>query len=165
MSTTGVSADTSGEVPQGTIDMKLEVISMPVSDVDRAKAFYQSLGWRLDADIEAGDLHLVQFTPPHSNASIAMGKGEGPLFGNKEMEPGSQQRVEMVVSDIEAARNDLISRGVEVGEIFHIDGGPVPGLDPQRRSYNSYALWSDPDGNTYLLQEVTDRLPGRLWDA
>jgi len=165
MSTTGMSADASTEVPTGTIDMKLEVITVPVTDVERAKAFYQNLGWRLDADVDGGSFRIVQFTPPHSNASIAMGKGEGLLFGNKEMAPGSQQRVEMVVSDIEAARDDLVSRGVEVGEIFHLDGGHVPGPDPQRRSYNSYALWSDPDGNSYLLQEVTDRLPGRLWDS
>jgi catechol 2,3-dioxygenase-like lactoylglutathione lyase family enzyme len=159
MSTTGVSTDSATEFPLGTIDMKLEVVTLPVSDVDRAKRFYQSLGWRTDADIVAGDaFRVVQLTPLHSSCSIAFGKGV------TSAEPGSVQRLELVVSDIEAARDDLISRGVEVGEVFHLDGGPVPGPDPERRSYNSYATFSDPDGNTWLLQEVTARLPGRMWD-
>jgi catechol 2,3-dioxygenase-like lactoylglutathione lyase family enzyme len=166
MSTTDVSTGTSAEAPLGTLDMKLEVITVPVSDVERAKAFYQGLGWRLDADIARGDaFRVVQFTPPHSECSISIGKGLGAVFGVGEMAPGSQQRMELVVSDIEAAREDLISRGVEVGEPFHIgEGGPTPGLDPQRASYGSYATFRDPDGNSWLLQEVNERLPGRTWD-
>jgi catechol 2,3-dioxygenase-like lactoylglutathione lyase family enzyme len=150
----------------GTIDMKLEVVTVPVSDVDRAKRFYQGLGWRLDADISAGDaFRAVQLTPPHSDCSIAFGQGFGGAFRTAEPPPGSAQRMELVVSDIEQARQDLLNRGIEVSEIFHVDRGPVPGPDPERRSYMSYASFSDPDGNTWLLQEVTTRLPGRLWDA
>jgi catechol 2,3-dioxygenase-like lactoylglutathione lyase family enzyme len=160
MSTSGVSTGTSSETAQmGTIDMKLEVVTLPVSDPDRAKAFYQGLGWRLDADFTIGDaVRAIQLTPPHSNCSISFGKGLTTA------EPGSVQRLELVVSDIEAAREELIGRGVEVSELFHLDGGIVPGPDPERRSYNSYATFSDPDGNGWLLQEVTTRLPGREWD-
>jgi catechol 2,3-dioxygenase-like lactoylglutathione lyase family enzyme len=141
------------------VDMKLEVVTLPVSDVDQAKSFYQSLGWRLDADLALGDIRAVQFTPPHSGCSIAFGKGLTTA------EPGSAQRLELVVSDIDAAREDLISRDVEVSEVFHRDGGRlVPGPDPERRSYLSYASFSDPDGNGWLLQEVTTRLPGRAWE-
>ena len=157
MSTT----DTSTKAPGvGTIDMKLEVVTLPVSDVDRAKRFYQSLGWRMDADLALGDdVRAVQLTPPHSPCSIAFGKGLTTA------EPGSVQRLEMVVSDIEAAREDLLNRGVEVSEVFHRDGGRlVPGPDPERRSYLSYAAFSDPDGNGWLLQEITTRLPGREWE-
>jgi catechol 2,3-dioxygenase-like lactoylglutathione lyase family enzyme len=151
--------------PAATIDLKLEVITVPVSDIERAKAFYEGLGWRLDADIARGDaFRVLQFTPPHSECSISIGKGLPAVFGTDEMAPGSQQRMELVVSDIEAARDDLISRGVDVSEIFHIDGGRVPGPDPARASYQSYASFLDPDGNSYLLQEVNDRLPGRTWD-
>jgi catechol 2,3-dioxygenase-like lactoylglutathione lyase family enzyme len=166
MSSTDVSGGSStAAAPVGTVDMKLEVITIPVSDVDRAKAFYESLGWRLDADIARGDaFRVVQFTPPHSECSIAIGKGLGAVFGTDEMAPGSQQRLEIVVSDIEAARADLMSRGVEVGEVFHIDGGRAAGPDPGRASYGSYASFRDPDGNSWLLQEVTQRLPGRIWD-
>ena len=161
-----VSADTSTESPGlGSIAMKLEVITLPVSDIDRAKSFYENLGWRLDADIAQGDaFRVVQVTPPQSNASISFGKGLGAAFGVKEMEPGSQQRLELVVSDIDAAREDLIGRGVAVSELFHLAGGRIPGPDPQRASYGTYATFSDPDGNTWLLQEVTTRLPGRLWE-
>jgi catechol 2,3-dioxygenase-like lactoylglutathione lyase family enzyme len=166
MSSTDVTTDTSAEVPLGTVDMKLEVITIPVSDIERAKAFYQGLGWRLDADIAAGDaFRVLQFTPPHSECSIAVGKGLGAAFGTDEMEPGSQQRLELVVSDIEAAREDLISRGVDVGEPFHTGAeGFAPGLDPNRTSYNTYATFRDPDGNSWLLQEVTTRLAGRVWE-
>ncbi len=167
MSTTDASADYPTEVPPvGAIDMKLEVITVPVSDVDRAKAFYEGLGWRLDADIARGDaFRVVQFTPPHSGCSISMGKGLGAVFGVDEMAPGSQQRMELVVSDIEAARDDLISRGVDVSEPFHLGaGGRAAGLDPDRASYGSYATFKDPDGNSWLLQEVTSRLPGRVWE-
>ena len=160
MSSTGMTTDTSTEVPEvGTIDMKLEVVTLPVSDVDRAKRFYQSLGWRLDADFELGEVRGVQFTPPRSQASISFGTGLTTAA------PGSAQRMELVVSDIEAARADLIRRGVEVSELFHRDGASlVPGPDPQRRSYLTYASFSDPDGNGWLLQEVNTRLPGRAWE-
>jgi catechol 2,3-dioxygenase-like lactoylglutathione lyase family enzyme len=152
------STDSSTEVPEpGTIDMKLEVVTLPVSDVEGAKRFYQSLGWRLDADLVFGDdVRVVQLTPTRSGCSIAFGKGLTTA------EPGSAQRFELAVTDIDAAREDLISRGVEVSELFHLDGGSVvPGPDPQRRSYLTYASFSDPDGNSWLFQEITTRLPGR----
>jgi catechol 2,3-dioxygenase-like lactoylglutathione lyase family enzyme len=154
MSPTGESTEV------GTIDMKIEVVALPVSDVDRAKAFYQSLGWRLDGDFDlGGGMRVVQFTPPHSECSIAFGTGLTTA------EPGSAERLETVVSDIEAAREDLTSRGVEVSEFFHrTESGIEPGLDPDRRSYNSFATFSDPDGNSFLLQEITERLPGRVWE-
>jgi catechol 2,3-dioxygenase-like lactoylglutathione lyase family enzyme len=158
---TDVSSNPSMEAPEvGTIDMKLEVVTLPVSDVDRAKSFYQSLGWRTDADFDFGDdIRAVQLTPPRSGCSIAFGKGLTTA------EPGSAQRLELVVSDIDAARQDLINRGVEVSELFHRDeGGLAPGPDPERRSYFTFASFSDPDGNGWLLQEVTTRLPGREWD-
>ena len=143
----------------GTLDMKLEVVTLPVSDVDRAKVFYESLGWRLDADIVRGEsFRVVQLTPPHSACSISFGKGLTTAA------PGSAQRLLLAVSDIDAARAELIGRGVEVSEAFHLEGGPVPGRDPQGRSYQTYAAFSDPDGNGWLLQEITTRLPGREWE-
>ena len=157
MSTT----ETSTETPRaGTIDMKLEVVTLPVSDVDRAKSFYQSLGWRLDADFNFGnDIRAVQLTPTHSGCSIAFGTGLTTA------EPGSAQRMELVVSDIDAAREDLVSRGIEVSELFHRDeNGLAPGPDPERRSYFTYASFSDPDGNSWVLQEIKERLPGREWE-
>lgn len=162
-----VTANKATDAPTvGAVDMKLEVITVPVSDVERAKRFYEGLGWRLDADIVRGEnFRVVQLTPPHSECSISIGTGLDAVFGTGTMEPGSQKRMELVVSDIEAAREDLISRGVEVSELFHVDGGRVPGPDPGRASYMTYASFSDPDGNTWLLQEVTDRLPGRIWDT
>ncbi len=142
------------------IDFKLEVVIIPVSDVDRAKKFYGGLGWRLDADFANGDaFRVVQFTPPGSPASVHFGKGLTPAA------PGSAQRLYLIVSDIEAARAELISRGADVSEVFHrtaIGGPTVPGPDPERRSYNSFATFSDPDGNSWLLQEITARLPGRV---
>jgi catechol 2,3-dioxygenase-like lactoylglutathione lyase family enzyme len=142
------------------VDMKLEVAAIPVSDVDRAKQYYSRLGWRLDADFVVGDhFRGVQFTPPGSPASIHFGKGVTSAV------PGSAQGLFLVVSDIEAARAELISRGVDVSDFFHVAGPghpPIPGLDPQRRSYFSYATFKDPDGNTWLLQEVTARFPGRV---
>jgi catechol 2,3-dioxygenase-like lactoylglutathione lyase family enzyme len=162
VASTDVTGESSAESPgPGTIDMKLEVITIPVSDVDRAKSFYENLGWRLDADFDlGGGRRVVQFTPPHSDCSVSFGKGI--IKG----EPGSIERLEMVVSDIEAAREFLISRGVEVSDFFHRgESGFEPGLDPQRTSYNSYATFSDPDGNGYILQEVTERLPGRTWEG
>jgi len=143
-----------------TSDMKLEVVTLPVSDVDRAKAFYEGLGWRLDADIVAGDaFRVVQLTPPHSACSVAFG------VGLTTGEPGSVKRLLLAVEDIYAACEDLEACGVAVSEVFHLAGGRVPGPDPERRSYRTYASFSDPDGNEWLLQEITARLPGREWDA
>ena len=140
-------------------DMKLEVVTLPVSDVDRAKRFYEDLGWRMDADIVVGeDFRVVQLTPPHSQCSIAFGKGLTTA------EPGTVQRLILAVDDIDAAREGLMSRGAEVSEVFHLAGGRVPGPDPQGRSYQTYASFSDPDGNAWLLQEIKTRLPGREWE-
>jgi catechol 2,3-dioxygenase-like lactoylglutathione lyase family enzyme len=157
MSTTQTS--TSTRMPEvGTVDMKLEVVTVPVSDVDRTKEFYQNLGWRLDADIAAGDaFRVVQVTPPHSDCSVAFGKGV--TTG----EPGSVHRLILAVDDIDEARADLLDRGAPVSEVFHLAGGRVPGRDPQNRSYQTYAAFSDPDGNEWLLQEIKTRLPGREW--
>jgi catechol 2,3-dioxygenase-like lactoylglutathione lyase family enzyme len=142
----------------GTVDMLLEVVTLPVSDIDRAKRFYQSLGWRLDGDLVVGEnFRAVQLTPTHSACSIAFGKGL------TDDQPGSVQRLILAVRDINAARADLIGRGVAVSEVFHLAGGRVPGPDPQGRSYQTYAAFSDPDGNGWLLQEITKRLPGRDW--
>ena len=159
MTSTDASGSTSAQMPEaGTIDMKLEVVTLPVSDVDRAKRFYQSLGWRLDADIAVGDaFRVVQLTPTQSACSVAFGKGV--TTG----EPGSVQRLILAVDDIDAARADLVSRGIEVSGLFHLAGGPVPGPDPEGRSYQTYASFSDPDGNGWLLQEIKTRLPGREW--
>jgi catechol 2,3-dioxygenase-like lactoylglutathione lyase family enzyme len=138
---------------------RFEVTTLPVADVDRAKAFYQRLGWRLDIDFKPSpDTRGVQLTPPGSPASIQFGEG------TTTMEPGSLQGLFLVVDDIAAARADLIARGVEVSEIWHIEPGQgrVPGVDPERRSYFSRASFADPDGNTWTLQEITERLPGRV---
>jgi catechol 2,3-dioxygenase-like lactoylglutathione lyase family enzyme len=146
--------------------MKLEVIVIPVSDVDRAKRFYSTLGWRLDADFATNDqFRVVQFTPPSSPCSIIFGQGITSAV------PGSAQGLYLIVSDIEAAHVELVDRGVEVSELFHDVGGVfhhagregrLSGPHPQRRSYASFASFSDPDGNGWLLQEVTERLPGRV---
>ena len=158
------STDVSGKPASGTsnalgVDMNLEVVTLPVSDVDRAKTFYVGLGWRLDADIVRGEnFRVVQVTPPHSACSVAFGKGVTTA------EPGSAQRLILAVDDIDPAREDLVDRGAEVSGIFHLDGGPVPGPDPEGRSYQTYASFSDPDGNAWLLQEIKTRLPGREWD-
>jgi catechol 2,3-dioxygenase-like lactoylglutathione lyase family enzyme len=161
VSSTQVHDETAIETPRArTVDMKLEVVVIPVSDVDRAKRFYGGLGWRLDADFVKGDaFRVVQFTPPGSPCSIHFGKGV------TSAEPGSAQRMYLVVSDIEAARAELIDHGIDVSEAFHraaVGEGPLSGPDPERRSYNSFATFSDPDGNSWLLQEVTARLPGRV---
>jgi catechol 2,3-dioxygenase-like lactoylglutathione lyase family enzyme len=144
----------------GTIDMKLEVVVIPVSDVDRAKRFYGNLGWRLDADFVVGDeFRGVQFTPPGSPCSIHFG------IGVTSAVPGSAHGLYLVVSDIQSARAVLIDRGAHVSEVFHRDDPgqpPLSGPDPARRSYFSYATFSDPDGNEWLLQEVTTRFPGRI---
>ena len=151
------------------MDMKLEVLVIPVSDVDRAKAFYQKLGFRLDIDYVANDkFRVIQFTPPNSEASIIFGKG---ITSAKSGVPDS---LVLVVDDIAAARDDLIARRVNVSEVFHYAGGPfnnsvesprLDGRDPQGRSYYSFASFEDPDGNGWLLQEITARLPGREWKS
>src|SRR5215210_7810280 len=150
MSSTDVSGESTGaaQSAQG-VDMALEVVTLPVSDVDRAKEFYERLGWRLDIDVAAGDaFRAVQFTPPHSPCSIAFG------IGLTAAEPGSADRVILVVKDIDAARDDLISRGIEVSEVFE---QRPPGLESvEGRSYFVLATFSDPDGNGWVLQEVTD---------
>ncbi|WP_406482227.1 VOC family protein [Streptomyces sp. NBC_01615] len=147
-------------VKEPTVDMKIEVHIIPVADVDRALRFYQSLGWRLDADFEAGpEFRIVQLTPPGSECSIIFGRGVSSAA------PGSAEGY-LVVFDLDKARADLASRGAEVSEIFHkvYDTGAevrVDGRDPDGRSYASYASFSDPDGNGWVLQEVQERLPGR----
>jgi catechol 2,3-dioxygenase-like lactoylglutathione lyase family enzyme len=157
MSSTDVSSDSAtASAPPKPREIRLEVVSVPVSDADRAKEFYAGLGWREDADIDLGNgARIIQFTPPGSECSIALG------MGVTKMEPGSVERLEIAVYDIDAAREDLISHGAEVSELFHLDGGPKPGPDPERRSYKTYATFSDPDGNGWLLQEIKERLPGR----
>jgi catechol 2,3-dioxygenase-like lactoylglutathione lyase family enzyme len=159
MSSTDVDTRASTEMAElSTIDMGLEVVTVPVADVDRAKSFYESLGWRLDADFAAGpDARLVQMTPPHSQCSIHFGKGF------TAMEPGCLDRLYLTVDDIDAAREDLLARGVDVSEVE--DQPKPPGFpDLPGRSYFAYASFSDPDGNGWLLQEVTTRLPGRVWE-
>jgi catechol 2,3-dioxygenase-like lactoylglutathione lyase family enzyme len=142
-----------------TVDMKLEVVVIPVSDVDRAKRFYGDMGWRLDADFVVDDgFRVVQFTPPGSPCSIHFGAGVTSAV------PGSARGLYLVVSDIQSARAELVTRGVQVSELFHRAGPgkpPLSGPDPARRSYFTYATFSDPDGNEWLLQEVTTRFPGR----
>ena len=153
------------------IDLKLEIVVIPVADVDRAKEFYTRLGWRLDADYASGDdYRVIQFTPPGSNASVIFGKNVTAAA------PGSAQGLYLVVSDVAAARAQLLARGVAISDVFHDAGsvyaGPdqpylfgrrrLSGLDPEHRSYRSFASFSDPDGNGWLLQEVTARLPGRV---
>ena len=148
------------------MNFKLEVIIIPVSDVDRAKKFYENLGWRLDADFAQGDFRVVQLTPPNSDASIIFGRG---VTSTK---PRWIDNLVLAVDDVDAARSDLINHGVKVSEVFHFAGGPfnnavenprVAGHDPQARSYNSFASFEDPDGNGWLLQEIKQRLPGREW--
>jgi catechol 2,3-dioxygenase-like lactoylglutathione lyase family enzyme len=156
------------------VDMKFEIVVIPVSDVDRAKEFYTNLGWRLDADYAAGsDFRVIQFTPPGSGCSIIFGKNVTAAT------PGSAQGLYLIVSDIEAARRELLGRGVQISEVFHdaagVYAGPdqpylfgrlrVSGRDPEHRSYRSFASFSDPDGNGWLLQEITTRLPGRIDSA
>ena len=157
--------------PKTAVDMKLEIVVLAVSDVDRAKAFYENLGWRLDADFSHGDdWRVIQFTPPGSGCSIIFGKNVTAAA------PGSAQGLYLIVPDIEAARDELRGRGVEISEVFHDGGGVyagtddpylfgrirVSGRDPEHRSYRSFVSFNDPDGNRWLLQEVTTRLPGRI---
>ena len=166
MSSTQTSHEHATSIPTAAaVALKIEVVVLPVSDVDRAKRFYEGLGWRLDADFTNGeDWHLVQMTPPGSPCSVMFGKG----FTTDV--PGSVQGTFLVVDDIEAARAALAGRGVSVSEVFHFDGsllraagtkGRVQGPDPEGRSYFSFASFSDPDGNSFLLQEIKTRLPGR----
>jgi catechol 2,3-dioxygenase-like lactoylglutathione lyase family enzyme len=150
------------------MNMKLEVVIIPVFDVDRAKAFYEKLGFRLDGDFVVDEkLRALQFTPPRSEASIIFGKGV------TSAKPGSAKGLVLAVDDIDGARADLIARGAEVSEVFHyvsfpfnnsVDNPRISGRDPKRRSYFSFASFEDPDGNGWLLQEVTARLPGREWE-
>jgi catechol 2,3-dioxygenase-like lactoylglutathione lyase family enzyme len=147
------------------VDMKLEVVVLPVADVDRAKRFYQALGWRLDADFAGeGDFRVVQLTPPGSSCSVIFGTGVTSAV------PGSAEGLQLVVTDIEAARAEVAACGVEVSEVFHDAGGVfhhagtagrAPGPAPEHRSYGSFVSFSDPDGNSWFIQEVTTRLPGR----
>jgi catechol 2,3-dioxygenase-like lactoylglutathione lyase family enzyme len=165
MSSTQIKTEHATPTPSaGLVDTKLEVVVIPVSDVDRAKRFYANLGWRLDADFSNGeDWRALQMTPPGSPCSIIFGKGVTTAS------PGSVQGLFLIVDDIEAARAALIRNGADVSEAFHFDGtlrvtgttGRVPGPDPQRGSYRTWASFSDPDGNGWLLQEITTRLPGR----
>jgi catechol 2,3-dioxygenase-like lactoylglutathione lyase family enzyme len=157
-----------------TVDMKFEIVVIPVSDIDRAKEFYQRLGWRLDADFAADDksFRVIQFTPPGSSCSVIFGKGVTASA------PGSTQGLYLVVSDIEAARRELADRGIDVSQIFHGDGTysgsdepflfgqhRADGLDPANSSYRSFASFHDPDGNGWLFQQITNRLPGRVDSA
>jgi len=147
------------------VALRLEVVVLPVADVDRAEAFYKRLGWRLDADLTVADgYRVIQFTPPGSPASIIFGQG------TTTMAPGSVQDLMLVVDDIDAARDELIGRGADVSEVWHDETGifhhagttgRVSGPDPERHSYGSFASFSDPDGNGWVLQEIKERLPGR----
>ena len=148
------------------MNFKLEVVIIPVSDVDRAKRFYENLGWRLDADFANGGFRVVQLTPPNSAASIIFGKG---IMSAKSALADS---LVLAVDDVDAARADLINHGVKVSEVFHYAGGPfnnavenprIGGRDPEGRSYYSFASFEDSDGNGWLLQEIKERLPGREW--
>src|SRR5271169_6799264 len=172
MSTDSTGSKTPIETPRAqAVDMRFEIVVIPVSDVDRAKHFYGGLGWRLDADFAAGDdYRVIQFTPPGSGCSVIFGTNVTVAA------PGSAQGLYLIVSDIEAARNELLGRGVEISEVFHDASGVyagtnepylfgrlrVSGLDPEHRSYRSFASFKDPDGNGWLFQEVTARLPGRV---
>jgi catechol 2,3-dioxygenase-like lactoylglutathione lyase family enzyme len=160
-----------GKAVAAKVDMKLEIVVIPVSDVDRAKEFYERLGWRLDADFDNGkDFRVIQFTPPGSGCSVIFGKSVTASA------PGSAQGLYLIVSDIEAAREELLGRGIEISEVFHDAGGVYAGTDepylfgkvrargpdPEHRSYRSFASFHDPDGNGWLFQEITTRLPGRI---
>ena len=172
MSTTEVRRnDTTRPASVAGLDTKLEIVVIPVSDVDRAKEFYAKLGWRLDADYDNGnDFRVIQFTPPGSGCSVIFGKNVTAAT------PGSAQGLYLIVSDIAAVRNEMVGRGIEISEVFHDGGGVyagpdepylfgrlrVSGPDPDHRSYRSFASFRDPDGNGWLFQEITTRLPGRV---
>jgi catechol 2,3-dioxygenase-like lactoylglutathione lyase family enzyme len=168
------STDATSDASVARVDTKLEIVVIPVSDGDRAKEFYGRLGWRLDADYAADDnFRVIQFTPPGSGCSVIFGKNVTAAA------PGSAQGLYLIVSDIQAARTELLGRGVEISEVFHDANGVylgtdepylfgrlrVSGPDPEHRSYRSFASFSDPDGNGWLLQEITTRLPGRIDSA
>jgi catechol 2,3-dioxygenase-like lactoylglutathione lyase family enzyme len=170
MSSTQTTGGTPAEAPEAPgVDMKLEVVVVPVSDVDRAKRFYTSLGWRLDADLATSDeFRVVQVTPPGSDCSVNFGKGVTSAT------PGSVEDLQLTVFDIDKARNSLVGRGVDVSEVFHDAGGVfhhggtegrVTGPAPDHADYGSFASFSDPDGNGWLLQEIKVRLPGRVSDT
>lgn len=175
MSTTEVRSDNAtGKAVAAKVDMKFEIVVIPVSDVDRAKEFYGRLGWRLDADYDNGkDFRVIQFTPPGSGCSVIFGTN---VTGAA---PGSAQGLYLIVSDIEAARKQLLGRGIQISQVFHDAGGVyagtdepylfgrlrVSGPDPEHRSYRSFASFHDPDGNGWLFQEITTRLPGRIDSA
>jgi len=163
--------DATSDAKVARVDMKFEIVIIPVSDVDRAKEFYGRLGWRLDADFASGDdFRVIQFTPPGSGCSVIFGRNVTPAA------PGSAQGLYLIVSDIEAARKEMLDRGVEISEVFHggnnVYAGPdepylfgrirVSGPDPGHGSYRSFASFRDPDGNGWLFQELTTRLPGRI---
>jgi catechol 2,3-dioxygenase-like lactoylglutathione lyase family enzyme len=163
--------DATSDAKAAPVDMKFEIVVVPVSDVDRAKEFYGRLGWRLDADYDSGkDFRVIQFTPPGSGCSVIFGKNVTATA------PGSAQGLYLIVSDIEAVRKELLDRGVEISEVFHgaadAHAGTdepylfgrirVNGPDPEHRSYRSFASFRDPDGNGWLFQEITTRLPGRI---
>ncbi|TWD81739.1 catechol 2,3-dioxygenase-like lactoylglutathione lyase family enzyme [Kribbella amoyensis] len=165
MSSTELRPDGTTGARAGRSDYKLEVIVIPVSDVDRAAEFYDRLGWRVDADFRNGDARLLQFTPPGSPCSVIFGTGVSPST------PGSSQFMVLAVTDIEAARQELVDKGVDASEVYHDGTGGyaffdpdvrAPGPDPDRRSYASYVTFNDPDGNGWMLQELTTRLPGRI---
>jgi catechol 2,3-dioxygenase-like lactoylglutathione lyase family enzyme len=168
MPTQSASAASANERPIATIETKLEIVVLPVSDVDRAKRFYERLGWRLDADFASGDSwRVVQVTPHGSACSVLFGKGLTTA------QPGSVQGNFRVVDDVVAARAELLGFGADVSEVFHFAGGLQvvgterrrPGPDPERKSYSSFASFRDPDGNGWLLQEITARLPGRRFGS
>ncbi|HEV8188102.1 MAG TPA: VOC family protein [Pyrinomonadaceae bacterium] len=167
MSSLNVINDTDGLPEVEPVDMKLEVVLLRVSDVDRAKAFYANLGWRLDIDIANGDFRGVQITPHNSETSVIFGKGTN-------LAKAGAANLLLAVEDIDAARDDLIARGVDVSDVFHYSAGPfndtvanprVTGRDPEGRSYFSFASFEDPDGNSWFLQEIKTRLPGREWNS
>jgi catechol 2,3-dioxygenase-like lactoylglutathione lyase family enzyme len=168
------STDATRDASVARADMKFEIVVIPVSDVERAKKFYEKLGWRLDADYDSGnDFRVIQFTPPGSGCSVIFGKNVTAVA------PGSAQGLYLIVSDIQAAGDELRGRGIEIGEVFHDAGGVytgpdqpylfgrlrVNGPDPEHRSYRTFASFSDPDGNGWLLQEITTRLAGRIDSA
>jgi len=165
MASTQMSSERAARIPAATADFKVEVVAVPVSDVDRAKRFYEGLGWRVDGDFAAGDeWRAVQLTPPGSPCSVIIGKGL------TKAAPGNSSGAFLVVDDLDAARAELVAHGVDVSEPFHFENdllqftgtkGRVPGRDPKGRSYFSFVSFSDPDGNDWVVQEVTTRFPGR----
>jgi catechol 2,3-dioxygenase-like lactoylglutathione lyase family enzyme len=166
MSTTDTTTEHVTELPSSDVsDMRVEVVVVPVSDVDRSRQFYEQLGWRFDTELESDDgVRLVQFTPPGSLCSVSFGEGI------TSAQPGSVDGLVLAVHDVQASRAALVARGIDVSDVFHDAGGifhhagtngRVPGPHPERRTYASWASFSDPDGNSFLLQEITSRVPGR----